>query len=59
MTDQPTSLQVYSNDDQPNDHVFEEGRQLATESNECVYSDRTTGGYTGYPRPSHGQHQTL
>lgn len=63
MTDRFGSPQVYSNDDQSDDHVFEEGRYLATGLREHGTPDWATDRYTGYISPArcgqHGQHPAL
>jgi hypothetical protein len=46
MTDRFGSRQVYPNDGQSDDHVFEEGRYLATASRKRGDSDWATNGYT-------------
>jgi len=60
MTDRFGSPQVYSDDDHSDDHVFEEGRYLATGLHEYGTSDCATDEYTGYISPARcGQHPTL
>ena len=60
MADRFGSPQVYSNDDLSDDHVFEEGRYLATGLREYGTSDWATDGYTGHISPARcGQHPTL